>query len=164
MHPETFVFLIPILLGLGFFAAVAFIVYVIVDNRRRGQQLKVMSEFQSRLLDRMGSTRELGEFLDSEGGARFLSAISMERQHPAERILRSVGIGIVVTGIGVAFWLIRVAMVTDADARAFVGGLAILGICIGIAFLLTAAASMRLSRSFGILDREGTALRPPAVR
>lgn len=152
MHPDTFVFLIPILLGLGCFAAVAFIVYVIVDSRRRGEQLKVMSEFQSRLLDRMGSPRELGEFLDSEGGARFLNAIATERRHPAERILRSTSIGIVLAGLGLAFWLIRVAVVTHPDARALFGGLAILGICAGLAFLVSAATSVRLSRSLGTLD------------
>ena len=60
MHPAALEFLVPLAASLGFFALVAWIVFVFVDGRRRREQLKATSEFNAKILERMGSTAEFG--------------------------------------------------------------------------------------------------------
>ena len=83
--------LVPIVASGGFFALVAWIVFVFVDGKRRREQLKVTSEFNTKILDKMGSTAEFGAFLDTDGGKRFMKSLTVEgperqdahaRQHP----------------------------------------------------------------------------------
>lgn len=156
--------LIPILITLWLFGSIAYIVYISVESRRRGEALKVASEFHAKLLDRMGSATELSQFLGSEGGSRFLDSITLERRHPAERILRSTSVGLVITAIGIACWVVGSTIARDPDVRAFMGGAAIFGLAIGIAFLVSAATSFVLSRSFGLLDQAHRPSLPPVGR
>jgi hypothetical protein len=88
-----------IFVPLGMFALVAFVVYVKYESARRRHQQA--TEFHARILDRMGSAREFGEFLGTDAGSRFLDAISSEGQQPQLRILRSVQLDILLLAIGV---------------------------------------------------------------
>ena len=92
--------LIPILLGLGAFTMVGWVVHVIVDGYRRRQRLNVFTDFHGKLMDRMGSAKELGDFLQSEGGQQFLETLTVEKDHPANRILRAVQTGLVLLCLG----------------------------------------------------------------
>jgi len=42
----------------GFFSLIAWIVFVFADGRRRREQLKVLSEFHSKILEKLGSAAE----------------------------------------------------------------------------------------------------------
>ena len=61
------------------FGSTAYIAHVVLDAIRSPQQTRLSSEFQQKLLDRVGSTQELGVFLSSEGGARLLRSLSPAR-------------------------------------------------------------------------------------
>ena len=65
--------------GLGSIVATCWAIFVIVDGFRRRQQVRLSAELHTRLLDRIGSAREFGEFLTTESGARFLDAIAVDR-------------------------------------------------------------------------------------
>src|SRR5258708_16242391 len=69
--------------GLGSIVATCWAIFVIVDGFRRRQQVRLSAELHTRLLDRIGSAREFGEFLATESGARFLDAIALYR-NPAQ--------------------------------------------------------------------------------
>src|SRR5258708_987419 len=89
--------------GLGSIVATCWVIFVIVDGFRRRQQLRLSAEFQTRLLERIGSAREFGEFLGTESGARFLDSISVDRNAAQMGILRTLQAGIVslVMGSGI---------------------------------------------------------------
>src|SRR5712691_7179845 len=78
--------------GLGSIVATCWAIFVIVDGFRRRQQVRLFAELQTRLLDRIGSAREFGEFLETESGARFLDAISVDRHATETGILPSVSL------------------------------------------------------------------------
>lgn len=147
--------LIPIVATGGLFAMIAFIVKVTTDAGRRKEQLKALSEFHSRLLDKFGSSSDFGQFLQSEGGARLLDTLSAERavDGPRDRILRSVSAGVILAVVGVGLMVVG-ALIPFDDARGFA---ALGGICLalGIGFLLAAVVTFRLARSLGLLDSAG---------
>jgi hypothetical protein len=143
--------LIPIFLGLGFFATIGYIVFVTVDGARRRERLKIFTEFHSRLIDRMGSAREFSDFLQTSGGQHFLETLSIERGHPAERMARAMQIGIVLTVVGLAMFFSL-----DNVALEIKGGYAVLStvvLALGIGFLVSAVASYFLARTFGLLHK-----------
>jgi hypothetical protein len=148
--------MIPILLGLGFFGMIAWIVFVVVDGNRRKERLKVFTDFHSKLIDRMGSSSEFATFLQSDGGRRFLESLSVEKGHPANRIMTAVQTGLVLAALGVGFilageWGVNaVAIRNEWD----VNGFRIAGIIFtstGIGFLFSSVASYVLAKSLGVL-------------
>jgi hypothetical protein len=150
--------MIPILLGLGFFGMIAWIVYVIVDGNRRKERLRVFTDFHSKLIDRMGSSGEFAAFLQSDGGRRFLESLSVEKGHPANRIMAAVQTGLVLASLGIGFvlageWGVNpIAMRNEWD----VNGFRIAGIIFtstGVGFLLSAASSYLLAKSLGVLKQ-----------
>jgi hypothetical protein len=150
--------MIPILLGLGFFGMIAWIVYVIVDGNRRKERLRVFTDFHSKLIDRMGSSNEFAAFLQSDGGRRFLESLSVEKGHPANRIMVAVQTGLVLAALGIGFVLAGEWGVSPAAWRGEweVNGFRIAGIIFtstGVGFLLSAVSSYFLAKSLGVLKQ-----------
>lgn len=137
---------------LSVFGSVSFLVWVIVDGLRRKRQLQVVSEFHNKLIERMGNSRELSEFLETPGGTRFIESIAMERVHPGLRVLRAVQIGIVLCAAGIGCRVIgaQAALFRDTEALSGFIVLGILLLSVGIGYLVSAVASFVLSRSLGM--------------
>src|ERR1700681_3762783 len=79
------------------FTMVGFIIWVLATSWQRRLRLKLTTEFNSKLLDRIGSIKDFNEFLQTESGARFMDGLTIERQisRPQDGILRASQIGIV---------------------------------------------------------------------
>jgi hypothetical protein len=153
-------FMIPIVLGTSFFAMIAWIVFVVVDGGRQRERLKVFTEFHARLIDRMGSAKDFGDFLQTDGGKRFLESLTVEKGHPGTRILRAVQVGIVLLLLGVGFFAANSFARFDTE-----GGFAILGLLLmfgGLGFLLAALASLVIARKLGMLQRPALDFRSQA--
>jgi hypothetical protein len=151
--------LAPLLATLGSFAMFSWIAWVVVEGRRRRERLKLMTEFHNRLLDKIGSAREFGEFLQTEGGNRFLDSLSIERSRPTERILRSIQTGVVLSLLGLTLLLLR--WWTGGEAFTVIGAL---GLAIGVSFLVSSLVSYRLSKTWGLIQggESGRSERPAA--
>lgn len=157
MTPSSWEFLVPMVVSVSLFALIGWIVYVVVAGRRRQEQLRAMAEFHSRLVDRMGSAKEFGEFLATEGGRQFLASLTSEPGTARTRIVRCTENAIVCSAVGVAL-LVLSRIFPDLGV-----GLAIIGTIVtacGVGFLLSCAASYRLSRSLGLLDQDRGGRRP----
>jgi hypothetical protein len=148
--------LTPVLVVLSVFGSLSFLTWVIVDALRRKAQLRVMSEFHNKLLDRINNGKELAEFMDSPGGTKFVESISTERAHPAQRVLRAVQIGIVLSAAGIGCRVVgwQSTIVAREAAEGFVV-LGILLLSVGIGYLVSAAASFGLGRSLGVYGPVG---------
>ena len=156
--------MIPILLGLGFFGMIAWIVFVIVDGNRRKERLKVFTDFHSKLIDRMGSSTEFATFLQSDGGRRFLDSLSVEKGHPANRILNAVQAGLVLAALGVGFIRGRERMAVSTSVASTTNGTstgsaspASIFTSLGVGFLLSAVAPIVLAKSLGVLRQADAA-------
>lgn len=154
------------------FLVLGWVTYVIVDGFRRRQQLKLATEFHGRLLDRIGSAKEFGEFLNTEGGAKFLDSLTIEREGgPHLRILRAVQAGLVSLALGLGvFLLIGSTTLTfgipgefERQSEDGLAVLATLATSIGVGLLLSAAASYGLSKRLGLFNGESARRRIDSV-
>jgi len=143
--------LAPVLGILSVFGSLSFLVWVIVDGLRRKQQLKVLSDFHNKLLDRIANGRELAEFMDSPGGTKFIESISTERIHPAQRVLRAVQIGIVLCSAGIGSRVIGwQGSIIEREAAEGFAVLGIMLLSVGIGYLVSAGAAFGLGRTLGV--------------
>jgi len=152
--------MIPVIAILTVFGSVSFLTWVIVDALRRKGQLRVMSEFHNKLLDRINNGKELADFMDSPGGTKFIESISTERVHPAHRVLRAVQVGIVLCAAGIGCRVVgwQSTLIEREAAEGFVI-LGIMLLSIGIGYLVSAAATFGLGRSLGVYATSGESAR-----
>ena len=146
---------LEILIPISFFAAATWVVHEFVEAYRRRQQMRIAAEFHTKLLERMGSTHEFGEFLNTPGGSRFLDSLTIDREGgPHVRILRAVQSGLVLLALGVGLFLF--ANGRDLPGRADDGVLLFgtVATSVGIGLLFSAGASYGLSRRMGLIDGE----------
>jgi hypothetical protein len=129
---------------------------IVVNARTRREAQRL--ELHTRLLDKIGSTREFGEFLASDHGQRFLEAISPPTR-PQWRLVWSLQAGIVVFAVGAAIFLTGGFFLVGAEF-----GWMIMGI--GVALIAATGASWRVARAFGLVGRLRGATRtdqPPSA-
>jgi len=156
MAEQVFDAFIPMVVSVGLFALIAWIVFVIADGRRRREQLKVISEFNAKILEKMGSTAEFGAFLDTEGGRRLMKTLTVEGPSAKTRMLGATQTGIVCASIGIAMLILGGIFYYLRDGLWVMGG--IITAC-GIGFLVSTLASYRLSKTLGLLGGDDEARR-----
>jgi hypothetical protein len=141
--------LIPITAILTF----GWVVYTIVEGLRRKERMRTFTEFYGRLLDRMQSPKEFGDFLQTSGGQRFLETLSVERGHPIDRVLRAVQAGLVLLMVGLGFMAAstQAAWATDDTTSLRVSCINLM--MTGVGYLLSATASFGITKSLGMLKR-----------
>ena len=145
-----------VLIPFGGMAMVAWIVYTIVEGLRRWYQQRTLSQFQTKLLDKIGSVGELGAFMNSEAGARFLKSLAIENSPgagPHMRILRALQRGTVLLALGVGLFLYgAMHAALPRDGRDAVDLMATIFLTVGLGLLASAAISYRLSRRMGLIS------------
>ena len=154
MAEHVFNAFIPMVVSVGLFALIAWIVFVVADGRRRREQLKVTSEFNAKILEKMGSTADFGAFLDTEGGRRFMKTLTVEGPSAKTRLLAATQTGIVCSSIGIALLILGGIFYYLRDGLWVMGG--IITAC-GIGFLVSTLASYRLSKTLGLLGGDDEA-------
>jgi hypothetical protein len=143
------------LIPFGAFAMVSWVIFVIVDAIRRSHQQRVLGQFQSKMLDRIGSVSELASFLNTEAGSRFLKDLTTVNDvaSPQSRILRAVQSGAVLSTLGIALYLYGwFTPTTSADLSNTISAIATIFFGLGVGSLISAALSYRLSERMGLLS------------
>ena len=137
----------------GAFLMVAWIVWVIVDGLRRWSQVRNAAQFHGRLLERIGSAREFGEFLGTEGGAKFVASLAVEKGHgPHSRILTAVQSGLVLVILGPAIFIFVNEVPLGYPAPENLYFAATVCTAIGIGLLVSSLVSYVLSRRMGLIN------------
>ncbi len=125
----------PIVVG----AMVLYLVWLFT----RQQQVKIQArtELHKHLLDKFGSGTELTQFIESEGGKKMLEDLATDRVNPQERALALLPPGIILASLGIGCLVLTFK---DSDL-VIPGGLLV---ALGIGFLIAAAVSRRLAKSW----------------
>jgi hypothetical protein len=134
------------------FVTIGFVAWTIASNWQRHEQLKEMTAFHGKIIDRVGSIKDFNEFLQTPGGLQFMNAITGDKgpNGPRERILRAVQTGIVLSTVGGGCLLLSEMFQYEASDIFTVAGVILLSL--GIGFLLAAGAAYGLSKRLGVLQ------------
>jgi len=135
------------------FASIVWLVYIVVDGFGRRQRLRVMNEFHSKLLDRIGSAREFAEFFNSEAGARFLDSMSTARGAPSSRILAALQWGVAMLSLGIAIFLLVSLRPYDSETADVLTFVATVAVGVGGGMVLSSAISYLAARRMGLLEK-----------
>lgn len=152
--------------GLTFFMVFLTVVFTItwlfrfvVGHRRWIRATKVQSEMHSRLLERLSSNDELLAYVQSPAGSQFLQAAPIQAADvtnpttlaaPFGRILWSVQAGLVLASAGVGLLFIKQYVMEEVGQFLLVMGM--LGVSLGLGFVLAAVVSYLISNHLGLFD------------
>jgi hypothetical protein len=141
-------FLIPIICSIGFFAMVAFIVWVGTSAKSRRVAMQV--EVQTRLIDKFSNAPEFVDFLNSDTGRQFLTGVDKMPQLMArDRIVGGVSRGVIMMLLGAAFIAIWIA---DSNIGFMYPGFILAGL--GIGFFISTLISLKMSQKFGLIGND----------
>ena len=153
---------------IGFSMAIGLIVWLVrtlIDYRRWNRLTKVQTDVHTKLVDRFTANEDLLAYIQSPAGAKFLesSPISLDvgprsMAAPLGRILWSIQAGLVVAAAGVGFQIVSPSLEEAAQPLRALG---ILGVALGVGFIISALISYFISRRLGLID--ATAARTPTT-
>ena len=156
-----------ILISWGAFLMVSWIVYTTVNGLRRWYQQRMLSQFQTKLLERIGSVNELGAFLNTDAGAHFLKQLTTVNEAgagPHVRILRAVQSGAVLATLGAGLYLYGwMTPTVPGEVTNGINAVATVLFGLGAGFLGSSALSYRLSKQMGLLSSDEQPRHEPAV-
>jgi hypothetical protein len=158
--------------GLGIFAAfglavglLVWLIRTLVDYKRWSRLAKVQTDAHTKLLDRFTANEDLLAYIQSPAGAKFLesSPISLDAAPrsvgaPLARILWSVQGGVVLIAGGIGLHIVG-GRTTEAVAAQSLHALGIIGIALGVGFVISAIISYAISQRLGLIDPASTAAR-----
>ena len=137
--------------------AFIWLIRTLVEYRRWNRASKVHTEVHNKLLDRFSSNEDLMAYMQTPAGRRFLESAPVSIDAPPRpmgapfsRILWSVQVGIVLAA-GALGMLFVSGRVEEEVAQPFFA-LGILGLTLGAGFVVSAGASIVLSKRMGLLE------------
>ena len=146
MNPVVISELTPILIFVPALFVAGWIVWI--DSKRRQAKNKQQTEVRTQILEKFGSSDEFINFLKTEEGQRYFETASRVGARPADKILRSIHIGVIFALVGVSSLIIGWLFAGDGKPPLFIGALAL---AIGLGFLISASISYRLLKAWGLL-------------
>jgi hypothetical protein len=148
--------------------AIGLLVWLIrttIDYRRWNRLAKVQTDTHTKLLDRFTANDDLLTYIQSPAGAKFLesSPITLDAAPrsvgaPLGRILWSVQAGLVLLALGIGLQVVSARLSEDVSQP--LHALGVLGIALGVGFMISAIISFMISRRLGLI--EAPAARPDA--
>ena len=149
-HPE--IVIVPFIFATG-----GYITWVLGTAWQRRYRIRAMAEFHTRLLDKLGSVKDFGEFLQTDAGARLIADLGSDAASPSgahERILRAVQLGTVLGCLGIGLLLLTFFSPSmPDDAQHAFNAFGVISLSLGVGFAISSAVSYRLASSLGLLDR-----------
>lgn len=133
------------------------IIRTLVDYRRWHRTSKVHTEVHNKLLDRFTTNEDLMAYIQTPAGRRFLESAPLSVEGPARpvgapfgRILLSVQVGIVLATGALGLLYVSGRVMTEVAQPFYVLG--VLALTVGVGFVVSAGASILLSRRLGLFD------------
>lgn len=133
------------------------IIRTLINQRRWNRLSRVQAEVHTKLLDRFSSNAEVMAYINTTAGRKFLEAAPIPLEDaapvravsaPVNRVLWSVQGGLILFAAGIGLALISFS--ADKDAAPAFMGMGTLAIAVGGGFIVSAIASLLLSKRLGV--------------
>jgi hypothetical protein len=144
----------------GFGMAIGVMVWLvrtIVDYRRWSRLARVQTDVHTKLLDRFTSNNDLLTYIQSPAGSKFLESSPIKLDAgprsvgaPLGRILWSVQGGLVLVAGGIGLQVVSGRVADDASQP--IHALGVLGIALGLGFVISAIISFMISQRLGLIE------------
>jgi hypothetical protein len=135
--------------------ALGWLVRTLIEQKRWSWLSRTQNEVHGKILDRLGSSAELLEYIKTPVGTRFLEAapIPLHTDQPAHhpplaRALWSIQIGVVVAAAAIGLLIVSARFDGETGQGLFAMG--VITFFIGAGFIASAGVSLFLSRRLGI--------------
>jgi hypothetical protein len=147
-----------------FVSLFAWLAWLIAGGYRRHKKTQV----QNRLLDRFSSATDLVAFLETESGRNFMAQISEKIASPAQGVVNSVRIGVLLIFVGMGIMLgVHVTsdngQITHASSRLDAAGAFII-LFLGLGFIVSAYVSLWISRRLNEKEDSAGRNEPPNAK
>jgi hypothetical protein len=129
-------------------------IWVIAVNIRRSRWSKQVAELHSKLLDRFTGSQELIAFLEGDAGRKYFEALAFDLKDSLSRILNGIQLGVALVLLGVSFLVVRGGQ-DDPLTRNTLLLIGAPATALGIGFLISAAISHRLCKTWGLPNNNG---------
>ena len=148
-----------ILVPLGCLAALVWIIYIFVENRRWSRTFRQQSEIHGRLIEKLGTSQDLVAYMETEAGKRFLMAspiapspeFGQRMPNTVSRVLTSLSAGIVLALLGIGFLLLRNVGPNTSEPMLITGTVLLMP---GLGFILSAGATWVLAKRLGLMPEK----------
>ena len=131
-------------LAAGMFGLVFMVVYLAFNAVKEARHTSV----RKALLEKFASAPDLGAFLQTSGGQRFMAQLSSGAGEPLQSILGSIHKGIILIFVGAGFFPLS----TGFKDPWSISGIGIILVLSGVGFLVSAVITYLLSRWWGMLS------------
>jgi hypothetical protein len=160
--------LIGVTVFTGFGMAIGLLVWLtrtIIDYRRWSRLAKVQTDVHTKILDRFTANEDLLAYIQSPAGSKFLESSPIKLDAgprsvgaPLARILWSVQGGLVLLAGGIGLLVVSGRVANDVSQG--IQALGVLGIALGLGFVISAIISFVISRKLGLIEPSPQAPRP----
>jgi len=141
------------------------LIRTIIDSRRWNRLAKMQTDTHTKLLDRFTTNEDLLAYIQSPAGAKFLgsSPIVLDAgprsvAAPLGRILWAMQAGLVLTALGIGLEVVGGQIRGGAEPLRALG---VLGIALGLGFVISAMMSFMISKRLGLIERMAPRLDSP---
>lgn len=139
--------------------AFSWLVRTVIEQKRWTRLSRTQTEVHNKILDRFGTSEELLNYVRSPAGSKFLESapIPLHADGPPQSsslrgVLWSIQIGVVIFSGALGMILISGRFETESARE--LSSLGVIALCIGAGFIVSAAASIFLSRRLGVWPGE----------
>jgi hypothetical protein len=149
IHPE--IIIVP-----AFFFMIGYICWLWANAAQRRQRMRLLTEFNGKLLDRLGSVNDFSQFLQTDAGARFMRDLASEpvaASGPQERILRAAQVGAVLICLGVGLLALGLFNAIPGHGDEGLTTIGVIALSVGVGFVISATVSYRLAGVLGLLRK-----------
>ncbi|MBS1803771.1 MAG: hypothetical protein JST28_10420 [Acidobacteria bacterium] len=151
--------LIPLLAFACGLVAIILLARMFIENRRWSRIFKMQSDVHGRLIERFTTNQELGAYMQTEAGRKFLEAAPLpiafeqHRRVPSAvaRILTPLQTGIIMVLLGIGLLLLRHTEPEMNTPMLFFGTVVLMP---GIGFIISAGVSWFLASRLGLMPSE----------
>ena len=153
---------------IGFSVAIGVLVWLtrtIIDYRRWNRLAKVQTDVHTKILDRFTANDDLLAYIQSPAGSKFLESSPIKLDAgprsvgaPLARILWSVQGGLVLLAGGIGLLVVSGRVANDVSQG--IQALGVLGIALGLGFVISAIISFVISRKLGLIEPPPQAPQP----
>jgi len=148
--------IVPMLVTFAVIVAIAWLIKVLLANRRWNRIFRLQTEVHGKLIDRFGSSQEILNYMQTEAGKRFLEAapISLEVQQDEQwptilqRVITPLTAGIVLSLLGAGLLFLRHSIAGGETPLLLFGVVALMP---GLGCIIAAGITWFLARRLGLM-------------